>query len=84
MFAGVGPMQSMLIWANWIANSETKAIGLDRAFTVRGIHFYNKTENVVVWAFLSTKHKRTNAMAKSHFILCAIFTPKGTEDGKHD
>lgn len=51
-------MHSVFIWANWIANSETKAIILERASTVRGINFHNKIENVVVWAFfLSRRHK---------------------------
>lgn len=75
VLAGTVLMQSMLIWANWIANSETKAAGLDRAFTRRGIHFYNKTENVVVWVFLNTKHKRTYAIEKSHFIPFVLFLP---------
>lgn len=42
--AGILMRQSVFIWANWIANSETKAIVLERVFTMRGTNFYNKTE----------------------------------------
>lgn len=75
VLASILLMQSILIWANWIANSETKAIVLERAFTMRGTNFYNKTENVVVWAFLNGKHQNDIYSQKSHLISFMVFLP---------
>lgn len=81
--AGILMRQSVFIWANWIVNSETKAIVLERVFTMRGTNFYNKTENVVVWAFLHRKHKNDIYNEKS-YPFCGIFTLQRTEDGEYD
>lgn len=84
VLAGIVPMQSMLTVANWIANSETKAIGLDRAFSMRGLHFYNKTECGCV-GFCEYESQEDICNSKNSFYpFCAIFTPEDTEDGKHD
>lgn len=50
---------------------------------MRGTNFYNKTENVVVWAFLHRKHKNDIYNEKS-YPFCGIFTLQRTEDGEYD
>lgn len=77
MLAGIVLKQPLVIWTSWVANSKTKAIVLDKAFTRRGIHFYNKIENVVVWASLNRKHKNDIYSEKKPFYpLCGILTPR--------
>lgn len=57
------------------ANSEAKAAVLERAFAVRGTHFYNQIEAVVVWAFLNSKHKDDTHSEYSYFIPFMVFLP---------
>lgn len=80
--AGTLLMQSMFIWANWIANSETKAVILERAFNMIGINFYNRKCGGM--GFFEQKTQEWHTVRKAMLSFCGIFTPKGTEDGRYD